>query len=401
MKLAFPSGTPLHLTYCLNIHPGETWEENFTAIRTHALAVRDRVASGRRFGLGLRLGARAAAELDNPPALAAFRRFLDRENLYVFTVNGFPYGRFHGAPVKENVYAPDWRTPERLGYTLSLGRILAALLPRGVRGSISTVPGSYRSWIGSAAAETEVLAGVARAAAGLAAIRRQTGRTVVLALEPEPDCLWQRTDELLALWRRLRDPEQLAALAHHCGIRVPTLRAALERHLGVCVDTCHASVQFERPADVLRQLQVAGIPVAKVQISAAPACHVSPATLNELAVLQEPVYLHQTRLRGSDASVASFSDLAPALAAASSAGPACELRTHFHIPLSVERFGSLGSTRAELDAPFFALLRAGAAPHVELETYTFQVLPEELRRQGVEASLEAEFRWIFSRLSPE
>ena len=138
---------PLHLTYCLNVHPGETWAENFAAVREKALRVKALVGRPGPFGLGLRLGGIAARTLSAPAAIAEFRAFCDASELYVFTVNGFPYGRFHGTSVKENVYRPDWRQPERLAYTNQLTDILAALLPEGVRGSISTLPGSYKAWI--------------------------------------------------------------------------------------------------------------------------------------------------------------------------------------------------------------------------------------------------------------
>ncbi len=421
MRLDTVSRHPAHLTYCLNVHPGESWAEAFAAIRVHALAVRDWVAPGQRFGLGLRLSAGAAAELDGDrKALAEFRKFLRENTLYVFTVNGFPYGRFHGVPVKEQVYAPDWRDPRRLEYTLRLGRILAALLPRGVPGSISTLPGSYRAWIRTAADEADVLTGLCRAAAGLAEIRRRTGRTIMLAIEPEPDCLWERTGDLVRLWRLLRGPGLTPKLAPLCGLRTPDLRHALERHLGVCMDACHAAVNFERPAEVLKRLAAERIPVAKIQISAAPAGGTDPETVAELAALAEPVYLHQTRVRAADGAVTAFADLEPALAAVGRAeiphlqerrdAPSSkggqeapspsEIRTHFHIPLGLERLGRLRSTRDELDAVFFALLRAGATRHIELETYTFSVLPEPIRRDGVAAMLAAEFAWFLREWSP-
>jgi hypothetical protein len=141
------SDPPIHLTYCLNIHPCETWEENFAAIKEHALAVRDSVAPDKAFGLGLRLSNKAAKALSVVGKLQEFKNFLAENNLYVFTINGFPYGRFHGTKVKENVYKPDWRTSERRDYTIALADILSALLPENVEGSISTVPCTYKSWI--------------------------------------------------------------------------------------------------------------------------------------------------------------------------------------------------------------------------------------------------------------
>src|SRR5690349_11264949 len=98
----------LHLTYCTNIHPGETWDEVFANVSTHVLAVKAKVSPARPFGVGLRLSAAAARRLAEPAVLEEFRHFLATNGLYVFTINGFPYGAFHGVAVKENVYRPDW-----------------------------------------------------------------------------------------------------------------------------------------------------------------------------------------------------------------------------------------------------------------------------------------------------
>lgn len=385
---------PVHLTYCLNIHPGESWAENLAAIRQHVQPLRRLLGRDAAFGLGLRLSRQAADDLSDPAALATFRDYLAREGLYVFTVNGFPYGQFHGTRVKERVYAPDWRTPERLTYTLKLGEILAALLPEGVAGSISTVPGSYRAWCQTPADREAVLMGLARAALGLQEIRERTGRTVVLALEPEPDCLWDCTEDMLALFT-VQLPQAVETLARTLAVPAARLRAAIAVHLGVCYDTCHQAVNFENVAESLKRLYDAHVPVAKIQVSAAPmASPVSPEVVTQLGQLTDPVYLHQTRLRTSVGAVTRYPDLPEALAALGAGEAAAEVRTHFHIPLSLEHWGAIRSTRDFLDAGFFALLKQGACQHIELETYTFAVLPAALREQGVVASLAAEFAWF-------
>ncbi|MCK4601679.1 MAG: metabolite traffic protein EboE, partial [Phycisphaerae bacterium] len=191
---------PLHLTYCLNVHPGESWAASFAAIRDHAVGVRDRVAPGQPFGLGLRLSARAANELAKPPAMGKFRKFLARENLYVFTINGFPYGQFHDTAVKTSVYSPDWRTPERRDYTIALADILARLLPAGVTGSISTVPCSYKPWIAGGRDVQLMAKMLCDVVAHLAELHRATGKEIAVALEPEPDCYVENTDEVIAFF---------------------------------------------------------------------------------------------------------------------------------------------------------------------------------------------------------
>ncbi len=358
-----------HLTYCLNIHPGETWEESVAAIRTHAAAVKERVSPDRPFGLGLRLSARAASELRSQ--VPAFRDYLADAGMYVFTINGFPYGRFHGTRVKELAYEPDWSRPERREYSEVLARILAELLPEGVDGSISTVPVAYGKALPAEAVDN--LAGIAEA---LARIEAQTGRTIVLALEPEPDCLIETTDEAVRFWGELRS------------------RAAAEvlRFLGVCLDTCHAAVEFESPADSIRRLRAAGIPVPKIQISSALVVPPGADPVKLLAPFADEVYLHQTRVM-SDGQLLRFPDLPDALRA----NPYGEWRVHFHVPLHFAGAGRLKTTARLLDADFFAeALKADR--HLEIETYSFNVLPGP--RKDVVDSIVSEFAWLFEASRP-
>ncbi len=460
---------PLHLTYCLNIHPGETWDENFAAIRTHALKVRDRLCStgilpvsecvagvspacvegilpsssllpavssltqqeqqqqqqrqrrgqdardtrGRDalvthgqdahatpFGLGLRLSAVAARELCDPTRLAAFRAFLQDENLYAFTINGFPYGKFHQATVKENVYRPDWQDPRRRDYTIQLADILAALLPEGVPGSISTVPGSYKVWIAgheSADRVKAMVAHLADVASFLAGIRRRTGRDICLALEPEPDCYIETTPEAIAFFQ---GPLMEYGLAH-LGSRGMSARDAencLRGHIGVCLDTAHAAVEFEDLAQGIRQLQQAGVRIGKVQLSAALSMEPTPAAMKRLADFNDPVYLHQVKAMEADGSVGCYRDLPEALADAPSRAAGRQLRVHFHVPLFCDSIAPLTSTASLMNAEFWSLLKGGVTSHAEIETYTFSVLPPDLQDADVTDSIVREYQWVLGKM---
>lgn len=393
--------TPVHLTYCLNIHPGETWPENFAAIRDHAMAVRERVAPGRRFGLGLRLSRRAADELAEPEQIEAFGDFLAANDLYVFTINGFPYGPFHGSPVKESVYRPDWRTEERRDYTVRLIDILARLLPDGVVGSISTVPGAYKPALGARDDVERMCRMLADAVAHAARVRGETGREIVLALEPEPDCFIETTDEAVAFFTGDLPAIAGPRLAGRAGVPAGEAESVLARHLGVCFDTAHAAVQFESLAESLGLLGSAGVRVGKVQLSAALRLRPTPAALRRLRDFADPVYLHQVRRRRGDGTIEGFADLGDALAAAERADPAGdELRVHFHVPLFFGGTGWLESTGELLTAEVWRLLvgPASLTQHLEIETYTFDVLPEPLRCGCVEDSIAREFAWVGARL---
>jgi sugar phosphate isomerase/epimerase len=249
VKLAVP-GEP-HLTYCTNIHPGETWDEVRANLERHVSRVKASVAPARPFGVGLRLSAVAAATLAQPAELDAFRTFLRDSGLYVFTINGFPYGPFHGTRVKEEVYLPDWLDDARLSYSDRLAELLAALLPDepGLEGTVSTVPGAYKGRVRGAADESRMAELMVRHAAGLHRLRERTGKMVSLALEPEPCCHMETVDETVRFFEgHLFAAPAVAAFGRLTGLGRAESDAALRRHLGVCFDACHMAVEFEDAA---------------------------------------------------------------------------------------------------------------------------------------------------------
>lgn len=390
---------PLHLTYCLNVHPGETWQENLAAIRDHALAVRKQVAADQTFGLGLRLSRQAADALCRPDQLKEFSEFLAANNLYAFTINGFPYGTFHGTAVKQEVYRPDWRGPDRRDYTIRLANILAALLPEGVSGSISTVPGAYKAWIRTEADVLAMAQTLAETAMHLEVLRRTTGKEICLALEPEPDCYLENTDECVAFFSgplRGYGIEHLRARFH---LAAGAAEEVLRRHVGVCFDTSHLAVEFEDLAVSLSRLKSAGIRVGKVQISSALRCEPTLAALERLEPFCEGVYLHQAKALKPSGEVVSFADLPEAISAVREGRVVCrELRVHFHVPLFFESAGPLRSTSELLKGSFASAVRGGITPHLEIETYTFNVLPDAIRPAGITECLVREYRWVLDLL---
>ena len=137
----------LHLAYCTNIHRGETWRETLDSLKNHTLAVRERVCPRNPFAIGLRLGNQAATELTERKTLLEFQQWLEKNSCYVFTINGFPFGKFHGARVKEQVYRPDWTSPARLDYTNLLFDLLAQLFPPESKAASAPCPARSRNFI--------------------------------------------------------------------------------------------------------------------------------------------------------------------------------------------------------------------------------------------------------------
>ena len=380
-----------HLTYCLNVHAGESWPENLDSIRTYACAVRDKLAVEEPFGLGLRLSATAAETLATPAALENFRSALDDLNLYVFTINGFPYGTFHAAPVKEQVYAPDWRQPERVSYTNLLAYILAQLLPDGVDGSISTAPGSYKTWASTEEDRTQIAENLLAVSGRLARLADETGHEIHLGLEPEPDCLFETTDEIITFLT-----EDMPRVIKPGG---PISPDVVRRHLGVCFDACHMALQFEEPEESVRRLTDAGVRISKVQLSAALRARGSESLKEQLGAFADSVYLHQTRVKMEDGNILRFSDLPQALTETDlTLDSRCEWRVHCHVPLYWQGDHGIASTSHVMDGAFFAAVKDSACDHLEMETYTFDVLPPPLRQRGVVASLVDEYGWISERV---
>ncbi len=398
-------GNGVHLSYCSNIHPGESWAEVRANFDRYVVAVRDRLVSEGDFGIGLRLSARAAAELAEPAVLAEFRDFLRRNRMYVFTLNGFPYGTFHGTRVKEEVYLPDWRDPQRLRYTNLLADLLADLLPQAlpgdsaVEGSVSTVPGAYKPALGGPQDVTLMVEHLLRHVAHLVALRARTGRLIALALEPEPYCFLETIAETVAFFQgELHGPAAVRRITELTGLDPAAASRALHDHLGVCLDLCHAAVEFEHPADGIRCLAQAGIRVHKMQISAGLRLPtLAPDALVALQHFDDPVYLHQVVQRGPGG-ITRFADLPEAFASLQGPTTDLEWRVHFHVPIFLDRLGPFGSTQSFIREVLAIQREQPISAHLEVETYTWGVLPEPFRSGAVDAAIARELAWVRTEL---
>jgi len=389
-----------HLTYCSNIHPGESWAEVRANIERYFPAVRDRVAPGATFGIGLRLSARAARELATGAALADFREFMQRNSLYVFTINGFPYGTFHGTRVKEEVYLPDWRDEERLRYTDELADLLAQLLPDGVEGSISTVPGAFKPAMRGEADVGKIADNMLRHVAKLVEIKRRSGRHIALAIEPEPHCFLETIDESVRFFQQhLFSAGAVRRLGGLAGLDSQAAATALHEHIGLCLDLCHAAVEFEDPAGCIRELQDAGIRVTKLQISAGLRLpELTADAVSALKQFDDPVYLHQVVEEGPTG-IRRYADLPEALATATGGADGREWRVHCHVPIFMDDLGAFSSTRSFISDVLGIHRVRPVSAHLEVETYTWNVLPEHLRAGGMELAIARELNWVKDTLA--
>ncbi len=397
MRLQHPGD--FHLTYCTNIHPADGWDAVFASLERYAPALKRRFAPDAPFGLGLRLSARDARDLLDGANLQTFRAFLDDQGLYVALINGFPYGPFHGTPVKAAVYAPDWRDEARVRYTLDLVEILRALVPEGLDGGVSTAPLSYKPWMAAADAGDwhTIIRNIVRIAEALVRIRQEDRALLHLDIEPEPDCSIENTAETIAFFEQRLLPIGSPMLAGALGVAEETAREHLLEHIRICFDCCHFAVAFEDASTAIERIRAAGIRIGRAQLSSALDVTV-PADPREadrvrrrLRAFADTTYLHQVVER-TGADLRHYLDLPDALDRAGDEG-AKEWRIHFHVPLFAPQYEELGSTQQHVTDALRHLLRTGATRHLEIETYTWDVLPGGLKLDLLD-SIAREYEWV-------
>ncbi|MEH2439368.1 metabolite traffic protein EboE [Nostoc sp.] len=392
-----------HLTYCSNIHPGESWLEVFANLENYIPKLKSRLSPTEPFGIGLRLADIAAKELLESNNLAQFQAWLIQHNLYVFTLNGFPYGGFHRQVVKDQVYAPDWSTQERVNYTLNLAEILATLLPEGLDGGISTLPLSYKPWWVKDHITFEIVLkqsclNIASVVIEMIRIHEETGKILHIDLEPEPDGLIENTSEVIDFYQNWLLPIGGNYLSEKLNIEQHLAEMKLLEHVRVCYDTCHFSVEYEEPQSVFVRLQSAGIKIGKIQISAAIKLKI-PAEVEKrnliverLRPFAESTYLHQVIERRNDGTLHHYPDLITALPHLEQS-LAEEWRTHFHVPIFIHDYQILQSTQDDIATVLHLLQTNNACSHLEIETYTWDVLPSEMKIDLL-TSIQREYEWV-------
>lgn len=360
----------LPLSYCTNVHPGRTLSEVEHGLDHYTVPMR--LNLGESLAAGLWLAAPVIQELRHDRhAPHAFRDRLRARGLTCHTLNSFPYGDFHSARVKENVYLPDWSDPRRFEYTLGCAHVLAILLDEGIEGSISTVPLAFKQFEHPADHLDRCIDRLLKLATALDRIHSETGRLIRLAIEPEPFCLLETTAEAVSFFRQLEEQA-----------RRRKLEAVARRHLGLCYDVCHQAVEFEDVTASIRALAEAEIRINKVHITCALQLDAPAENFpgrEALARYVEERYLHQTMARCSDGRVLRAVDLTRELALTPPVGfrDAPRWRIHFHVPVDAEQLGPLATTRTELKQALSAVAALDYAPHLEVETYTWEVLPAE------------------------
>jgi len=395
-----------HLTYCTNIHPGETWEEVFNNLKQYTVKVKKRLNLDQPFGIGLRLSQKSASVLLQENNLSDFKTWLDNNNLYVFTMNGFPYGEFHNTIIKDQVHAPDWTTEDRINYTYDLMKILTYLLPDNMEGGVSTSPLSYKYWFDSQVAiditKEKACSSLIKIVLQLIKIKQETGKLLHLDLEPEPDGFLENTQEVIHFFNDYIFKGGLLELQDEIGCSAELGKKHLLNHIQVCYDVCHFALAYESPEHVISSLQKEGINIGKVQISAAIKCkkskNVSIQTQQEcLRQFDEPTYLHQSIVKLKNDTLLHFSDLSEGIDAMENTNFK-EIRTHFHVPIFLTDFDVIESTQSDIVEALKLWKKNKYSKHLEVETYTWSILPAKLQTD-MTSSIVRELDWVVKQLS--
>jgi hypothetical protein len=386
-----------HFSYCSNIHPGEIWQEHFAELQKNVPLVKERVAPHEKMGLGLRFANQASIDLQDPIEFQRLKEWLEKENLYVFTLNGFPYGGFHQTVVKDDVHTPDWTTKDRFDYTLRLAHLLAKLLPENLKeGGISTSPLSYRYWWKNAEELTNAThvatLHLIELVVELAKIEQETGKWIHIDIEPEPDGILENHKEFVDWYENSLIPlgaEYLEKRAINAPVQL------LKRHIQLCFDICHFGVSYDSPSKCIQELNQKEIGIGKIQISSALRVDLRTNPQEKIEALRkyhEPVYLHQVKALLTNGQFIQYKDLDQAIKEYS-ADMFDEWRIHFHVPLFLANYGLLGSTQNEIKETLAVQKSMPFTRHLEIETYTWAVLPADFQAP-IHESIAREIEWV-------
>lgn len=389
-----------HLTYSTLVHPADDWEQLWASVQTYLPKVKARVSPDDPFGVCLRLAAPTAATLAaNQGERDKLKKFLADQDMYVYTVNAFPYGAFKGTVVKEQVYEPDWRTTERFEYTINVANILADISPEGSSPSIQTAPLGFKPRVTGPDVIDAYTEHVLRVAAHAVALEASSGRVITLGIEPEPRCLLETTDETVAYFtEHLYSGKAAARLAALTGLPLSEAHGALRRHLGVTFDIGHQAVGFEDIPSSLAKLGEAGIPIFKLQEAAAVSIpEVTPAALESLAQFAKTVYLSQT-CEHRNGRVTWFLNLEDAFAAVKADPGPRQWRCHFHVPVFLDDLGPFQTTRFALEDALKVHKATPLSRQLEIETYTWDVLPSHLKTGDIVEYVCREIEWVKGQL---
>jgi hypothetical protein len=389
-----------HLTYSTLVHQTDNWEQLWKSVNTYLPAVKARFAPSQKFGVCLRTSAPSAEFLSAEPSkVADLKKFFADNDLYLYTANAFVYGVFKKQVIKEDVYEPDWATPERREYTKKVANLLAALAPEGINPSIQSAPLGFKPKVTGDDVVEAYTSNVIDVVAHLVELKKKTGKTVTLGLEPEPRCYLETTDETITYFKNhLFSGETAKRLAKKTGLNEADAAQAMRDYMGVVFDIGHQSVGYEDIPASLQKLVDNGVQIVKLQEAASMYIpDVSQKTVDALQTFAKTIYLSQT-CQKKDGTMTWFLNLEDAFEDwYKNPGPR-EWRTHFHVPVFLNDLGAFGTTRFALEQALAFHKKTPLSTHLEIETYTWDVLPDHLKTGDIVEYVTRELDWVKGQL---
>lgn len=395
-----------HLTYCTNIHSGENWKDHFNEIKKNFMGIKKELSPDKPLGIGLRLSNVASIELIEERNMEVVKQWLSENDAYVFTMNGFPFGSFHNTRVKDQVHAPDWTTQERIDYTIRLFEILKDLLPGETDGGISTSPLSYKLWYKNEDALKNARKictnNIVIVAEKLIEIYQSTGKILHLDIEPEPDGMLETGQEFLHWFKNDLLTDGAKKIAAKFKVSISKAEELVREHVRLCYDVCHFAIGYENHEVVIQEILKSGIKIGKLQISAALKGAMNkdillrPNIKESFSKYNEPTYLHQVVAKKNNDELLRYPDLPEALSDYDNPD-VNEWRAHFHVPIFEENFGSLQSTQKDIEEVLQLQKDINFTSHLEVETYTWEVLPGLLKLPLLESVIR-ELQWVVTHL---
>ena len=388
------------LGYCSNMHPGNTWNEIFHSLKTHTPSIKNSISPNNLYGIGLRLSFESSQELLKEHNMKEFQTWLSDNDCYVYTINGFVYGDFYNSPIKEKVYEPNWNEASRVSYTKNLIEILRLLSPQNSETGISVSPIAYKFHKDSLKDKSELYKksciALAELSHSLHQIDIQEQKDIHIDIEPEPDCCLEVTEDVVDFFQNHLWKKGKNYLVTHYGYSDDDAINILKRHICICYDVCHFAVKFEKQQYALEKIHESGIRIGKIQISSALKLTLdqNEEPIKNLLAFDEPLYLHQTSIFSGQI-LNTYTDLNE-LPTSFNQFPV-ELRTHYHVPVFLDHYGALSSTQDEILDVLKWLLNNPITSHLEIETYTWSILPETLKLDSIENILR-ELSWVSSNL---
>ncbi|EOQ87176.1 hypothetical protein LEP1GSC202_2579 [Leptospira yanagawae serovar Saopaulo str. Sao Paulo = ATCC 700523] len=391
-----------HLTYCTNIHPGESWVDHFRELQTHLPLVKKEISPDKPMGIGLRLSNEASLTLIKENNLLEFQNWLKKESLYVIAINGFPFGGFHSEVVKEDVYKPDWSDKRRIEYTLRLFSILKVLLPANEEGGVSTPPLSYFYFDTNENDRTTRRKNstkyIIKTLVALIRIHNDTGKTLHLDIEPEPDGLLGDFKDWVTWYTSDLLPNAIPSLMDEFGYNFQLAEELTRKHIRLCLDVCHLAVTYEVNPNLISELRRLRIQVGRIQVSSALKVKFPEnveGVLQSLKPFDEKKYLHQVVVITNKGEKKFYRDLNLAIEKGAEAFE--EWRIHYHVPIFLESYETFLSTQEELKMILAEQKRESFSQILEVETYTWNVLPQKLQLP-IGKSIVRELQWLRSFL---